>query len=311
MSGPPALSVVLATRNRAVSLDRLLRGLAAQRDAPSYEVVVADNGSSDTTPEVIKRAAEHMAIRGVRVEEPGKGRALNAALRLAAGGLVAFTDDDVVPDEGWLREMHLAAVANPAMRVFGGRIEVDPDAVPGWVRRSHNLMGLLTSEHHAAASVYAYGHYPFGPNMAVRRLLLAGLESPYPEDMGPGTCLPVGDESGFLIRVSPPEARDRMYVPSARVFHQVEPRNVALSTALRRSYQQGQAQGRLGIAAVIPTDSGGGESLLYAAASRLRACGSLREVWCVLVRHAGYLAGVRAKAAHRGVGRSASEATEA
>ena len=43
------LSVVIATKDRAARLERALDSLEAQRDAPAFEVIVADNGSSDGT----------------------------------------------------------------------------------------------------------------------------------------------------------------------------------------------------------------------------------------------------------------------
>lgn len=299
MSETPAISVVLSTRNRADSLARLLDGLARQVDAPRFEVIVADNGSTDGTPDLLRRGHPGLDLRSVRVDTPGKGRALNAALRLARGELVVFTDDDVEPDPRWLAELFAGARRYADCAVFGGRIDVNRAAVPAWVRRSHNLMGLLTTEHRPADAdaVYGYGRYPFGPNMAVRLERLRGLDRPYPEDMGPGTALPVGDESAFFLRLSPPEAADRRYLAAARVFHAVDDAHTGLGSALRRSLQQGRAQGRLGIP-VLPADpnaagSADARSFARAALARIRACGSLRELLCVAVRHVGYVRGVR------------------
>lgn len=299
MSETPSISVVLSTRNRADSLARLLDGLARQVDAPRFEVIVADNGSTDGTPDLLRRGHPGLDLRSVRVDTPGKGRALNAALRLARGELVVFTDDDVEPDPRWLAELFAGAERYADCAVFGGRIDVNRAAVPAWVRRSHNLMGLLTTEHRPAKAdvIYGYGRYPFGPNMAVRLERLRGLDRPYPEDMGPGTALPVGDESAFFLRFSPPEATDRRYLAAARVFHAVDDAHTGLGSALRRSLHQGRAQGRLGIP-VVPADPNAGgpanaKSFARAALARIRACGSLRELLCVAVRHVGYLQGAR------------------
>ncbi len=289
----PAISVVVATRNRAASLDRLLRGLAAQREAPWFEVIVADNGSSDDTAAVVYRTASVMNVQHVLEPRPGKGRALNAALRVATGTLLVFTDDDIQPDPHWLAAWHAASSTFPDIDVFGGRVTVDRHTVPDWVQRSHNLMGLLTSEHDGTAGLYGFGRYPFGPNMAVRRRRLVGIEAPYPEDMGPGTSIPVGDESAFLMRLSAPGATDRRYVPEAVVSHEVEADNVAFRSALSRSFLQGRAQGRLRIPVTPPglTANAGRQSFISAAWQRFRACGSLREVACVVVRQLGYLKG--------------------
>ncbi len=55
--------------------------------------------------------------------------------------------------------------------------------------------------------------------MALGVTLLTGHEAPYPVHLGPGTDCPVGDESVF-VKFSPPAARDRIFVPSARVFRE-------------------------------------------------------------------------------------------
>jgi glycosyltransferase involved in cell wall biosynthesis len=99
-SSLPQCSVVVATRNRSSNLRRLLEGLVQQAAPPAFEVVVADNGSLDDTPAVIDSFRSELALRSVRVPEPGKGRALNAALALAQGEIIVFTDDDVVPEPG-------------------------------------------------------------------------------------------------------------------------------------------------------------------------------------------------------------------
>lgn len=293
----PQISVVVATRNRASNLQRLLEGFVQQAGLPSFEVVIADNGSVDDTPAVIDLFRSELALRSVRVPEPGKGRALNAAIALAQGEIVVFTDDDVTPAPNWLSEIYNAAKRFPDHNVFGGRIEVDPVAVPGWVRRSYNLMGLLTSAHDKADTpvTYGYAEYPFGPNMAVRRKLLGEIARPYPEDMGPGTRHPVGDETGFFLRISPPEAKDRLFVPAARVLHEVEPENVAFVSAVKRCYQAGIAHGRLRLPAVARGALPEGQSSSTAALvfQRLRSTRSVRELACITSRYLGYCRGCR------------------
>lgn len=290
---PPAISLVVGTRNRSHSLRRLLSALGTQVGAPPFEVVVADNGSTDDTPGVIEDAARDLPVRSVRMELPGKGRALNAALRSATGNLVVFTDDDVVPDPQWLAELHSASLRHPTVGIFGGAIEVGAGEVPDWVRRSRNLMGLLASEHRWSdrEDPYPYGMYPFGPNMAIRRSLIARIESPYPESMGPGTAIPVGDEGAFLVPLSPPGATNRLFVPSARVLHEVEAANVTFGEALRRSYFAGLAKAGSGMLMAAPAPGGERPSFVRRLIDQIRHCGSLREFACVGARQLGYRRG--------------------
>ena len=286
------ISVVIATLNRSSSLTRLINELSAQVDAPPFEVIVGDNGSSDDTRRVVENARDRLQVHYVQEERPGKSRALNAALRFARGELIIFTDDDVIPQPDWLSQLYSAAQRYPDMNIFGGQIDVNLEEVPSWIKRSFNLMGLLTSAHNHGESDtrYKYGQYPFGPNMAIRRHLLTGHEAPYPVHLGPGTDCPVGDESVFFMKFSPPAARDRIFVPSARVFHEVENENIKFHSAIRRCYIAGRGQGCLRLPALSesPEVHSSTFGLILA---RTSSCKSVRELICISARYIGFLVG--------------------
>jgi len=98
------LSVVIATRDRAALLADALDSLALQQGAPPFEVVVADNGSSDATPAVVaeRAAAFGGELRRVFVPEPNRGVARNRGVEAASGEVLVFVDDDVVLPGGFL-----------------------------------------------------------------------------------------------------------------------------------------------------------------------------------------------------------------
>src|SRR5580765_3816192 len=100
------VSVVIATRNRQELLVETLAALAAQRwPRDRFEIIVADNGSTDATRSVVAQAAATAgapSIAHLFVGQPGKSHAVNAALQAARGDLIAFTDDDVLPDPNWI-----------------------------------------------------------------------------------------------------------------------------------------------------------------------------------------------------------------
>jgi glycosyltransferase involved in cell wall biosynthesis len=133
------LSVVIATRNRAGFLDRALASLRDQFTPRSFEVVVADNGSSDATPDVIalwEAKSEH-PIRSVFVAEPNRARARNAALALATGTTVLFVDDDVQLPQGFL-DAHASAqrsrrgswaISGPILNVPSYEVRPKPGAL--------------------------------------------------------------------------------------------------------------------------------------------------------------------------------------
>lgn len=95
---------MIATKDRAPYLQRALRSLEVQRGAPAFEVIVVDNGSSDTTRVVAESffARKSMAVRYLYEPRPNRGKARNAGVRDAQGRLLLFCDDDVQAPGGWV-----------------------------------------------------------------------------------------------------------------------------------------------------------------------------------------------------------------
>jgi len=97
----PFVSIVVPVKNEAErlpSLVALLEGLDYPRDR--YEIIIADNGSSDGTPAIARRSPSVVVC-----EEPtgGSYAARNAAARVAQGDILAFTDGDCEPQRDWLK----------------------------------------------------------------------------------------------------------------------------------------------------------------------------------------------------------------
>jgi GT2 family glycosyltransferase len=95
-------SVVVPTRGRPSALRRCLEALARQdRDAGEIEIVVVDDDPAGSAA----GAAAGLPIDNlVELRSGGRGPAAarNAGARAAAGSILAFTDDDCVPEPGWL-----------------------------------------------------------------------------------------------------------------------------------------------------------------------------------------------------------------
>ena len=288
MTTQPRISVILATRNRADSLRALLPRLLGLSPGLPWELIVADNGSTDATAAVL--AGYQDRVRSVHEPRAGKCRALNRALGAARGSLLVFTDDDVEPDARWLDELAAAAARHPDAESFGGRIRTDASVVPPWVMRSR-LRQLLTSAHDFGDEEKRYppNRMPIGPNMAVRSRALHGIQDPFPEDLGPGSPVPVGDETAFFYRlgIGPAQA---VYVPSAQVLHRPEPRYFALRSALRRSYLGGYSAGFVNARypARAVSEFKGVQVWRKAAGTR-----SIREFLCSAIRVLGYAVGHR------------------
>lgn len=109
MSAPtqPRISVVVPTYRRPDLLERCLGALLRQTLAPAeYEIIVCDDGPSDAALQTVLKmtpAAGGPAVRYIPVTATqGPAGARNAGWRAARADLIAFTDDDTVPDPAWL-----------------------------------------------------------------------------------------------------------------------------------------------------------------------------------------------------------------
>lgn len=92
------VSVVICTRNRASYLKTCLEHLENQVCKPS-EIIVVDNAS---TTQDTKRVSEQFAsVRYVREERPGLDIARNRGAMEAKSSIIAYTDDDTIPDPYW------------------------------------------------------------------------------------------------------------------------------------------------------------------------------------------------------------------
>jgi glycosyltransferase involved in cell wall biosynthesis len=109
------LSVVLAVLDAEDELPGQLEALARQEWSRPWELVVADNGSTDGTLGVVERYRDRMpSLRVVDASDrAGQAHALNVGVRAAASPAVAFcdADDEVAP--GWVAAMGEALVRHP------------------------------------------------------------------------------------------------------------------------------------------------------------------------------------------------------
>lgn len=131
------LSVVIASKDRARSIERALESLVRQVGAPSFEVIVVDNNSSDDTKATVERAQSRyeFPVRYVFEPEPNRGKARNRGIAVASGYLVLFMDDDIAAPPGLLAAHEAAhatsnlVVNGPILNVTGYELRPTPSLV--------------------------------------------------------------------------------------------------------------------------------------------------------------------------------------
>ncbi len=94
-----SVSVIICTRNGGSRIGACLRAVGKMTGG-GFETIVVDDGSEDGTADQVEK---HFPwVRLIRLEPCGLSAARNAGAEVAAGEILAFTDDDCEPDEEWI-----------------------------------------------------------------------------------------------------------------------------------------------------------------------------------------------------------------
>lgn len=176
-------SIIICTRNRALSLEKTLLAFQSVIVPPGWQVemIVADNGSSDHTAEVILSATHaEIQIRSVYEPRPGKSRAQNAAVAQARGEALLFTDDDVEPAADWLENMARPLLEN-RFDAVAGRILLAEDLRRPWFSRLHGIWLAEVREPKAQLNTSGL----VGASMGIRRDVFDRIGC-FDEELGPG-----------------------------------------------------------------------------------------------------------------------------
>lgn len=116
-------SIVIPTFNRRRVLAEVLTALDGQREAPPFEILVVDDGSTDGTFEWLAGRAEVRPLRRFRQANRGPAAARNRGVEAAAGTWIALLGDDTVPENDWLAR-HAARHRAEALPGEGEKVAV-------------------------------------------------------------------------------------------------------------------------------------------------------------------------------------------
>jgi glucosyl-dolichyl phosphate glucuronosyltransferase len=237
------ISVILCTYNRAASLKCTLESFS-RLTLPSclgWELIVVDNNSKDNTREVIRGFTTNapFCVRYIFEGRQGRSAALNAGIAAAKGEIVAFTDDDVTLHPEWLLNLKRAFDEFNCAGVAGRIVPVWSHPKPDWLEMD-GQQAIVTFERGDEAREIK-DDPPLGANSAYRKDKFAqyGL---FRLDLGVS-----GDNRGITCEDTEFASRlfrageTIMYVPSAIIYHPVDPNRSSKAYFRKWYYNSGRS----------------------------------------------------------------------
>jgi len=264
----PLISAIICTHNREQYLGAAIDSLLAQSmkayGADSYEIIVVDNASTDSTAEivqsriapldvpqpevakteVIKITAEtvsHPILQYVYESTLGLSAARNTGATVAKGEIVAYLDDDAEASECWLASLLSTFEQNEKIAIAGGKVTLiwPPNAQPpSWL--SADLASGLGAYDLGDQMVYIHqpSLTPRGLNYALRKSFLQEAGG-FDLKLGRVGKNLLSNEEQQMTRMALDSGWQVAYVPSAIAAHNVAPARMKPGWFLSRSWWQG------------------------------------------------------------------------
>lgn len=213
----PSATVAICTRERPADLRRALTAITALRGT-DHDLLVVDNApASDATRRVVQQFGR---VRYVCEPARGLNTARNRALTEARGDVVAFTDDDAVPEAGWLEAL-LVNFADPRVMCVTGLTLPSELETPAQELFEEHCTFVRGFRRHVfdgqRDNPLLVGPVGAGANMAIRRSVLARVGG-FDERLDGGMPTRSGGDHEMFARVLGSGYRI-VYDPAALSWH--------------------------------------------------------------------------------------------
>ena len=236
------ITVVFSTFNGSRTLPKMLESLTSLA-APhgGWKIIAVDNASTDDSSKIINDYRNRLPITLLYQAKQGKNFALNYAIPHCEGGLIVFTDDDIIAPKNWLLNYERLAQEKRDYAIFGGRIIPHwPDDKPKAIVQSiPQGPAYAVHKEHICSGPTKSGMI-WGPNMAIRfSVFEAGIR--FNENIGPsvGSYI-MGGETELTSRLAE-EGYLCWFERAPAVKHQIRPEQLSPTWLAGRARRFGRA----------------------------------------------------------------------
>jgi glycosyltransferase involved in cell wall biosynthesis len=273
----PQWSIIIGVYDDWVPLDGCLRSLSQQTNGPSFEVIVVDDGSRETAPEVIQDWIGSYPLTIVRQHHAGISVARNRGIQVSKGSILLFVDADCRFENNCLAALDSTIKQSPQHDCFQLHLIGDRSQLVG---RAEELR-LITLQNHMLQ-----------PNGCIRYLNTAGFairRARVDVDQGVFDPIAVRAEDTFLLANLMQSGELPLFVANAIVQHSIP---LSLMACLRKDVRSAYLEAR-----VFDIIASKGVKIRVSHRQRLRMLWSMwktsgesaigRSAWFVLVTRQG------------------------
>jgi glycosyltransferase involved in cell wall biosynthesis len=140
----PLFSIIIAVYNDWTALEACLHSLTQQTDGPDFEVIVVDDGSNETAPEVIRQWVRCLPLAIVSQSHEGVSAARNRGIKASKGAVLLFVDADCRLQTNCLDALSSTIAHSPQHDCFQLRLTGSCSSLVG---RAEELRLVTLQEH--------------------------------------------------------------------------------------------------------------------------------------------------------------------
>ncbi|WP_444994548.1 glycosyltransferase [Aliikangiella sp. IMCC44359] len=242
-----AISIVIPTRNRAESLKRCLLSIEKQSASKScFEVIVIDNGSTDSTKGVAESFSTSLNLVYCYAPTPGLHTGRHKGLELAQAEIITYIDDDIIAFPNWLEGIIESFKNKNVVMVGGNNIPHYESPPPNWLTQwweiknaNGNSLPLLSILDFGEGKFEFDADYVWGCNFSVRKQIIIDAQGFHPDALPAEQLRLRGDGETHISDYIKNKGLKVIFNSKASVYHCVSKERLTVKYFEKRAFAQG------------------------------------------------------------------------
>jgi len=241
------LSIIIPTKDRATNLKQCLLSIEKQNcNKNDFEVIVIDNGSTDSTKEVACSFSSKLNLTYCYAPNPGLHTGRNKGIQLAQSSIVTYVDDDIIAFPNWLKSI-INSFKDPKIAMVGGNnIPKYETSTPSWLNQwwsekntYGNILPLLSTLDFGEGEFLIDPDYIWGCNFSIRKQLLIQANGFHPDALPANMLKFRGDGETHISNYIKKHNLKALFNSNASVYHCVPKERVSVDYFEQKSFAQG------------------------------------------------------------------------